>query len=219
MQTDVLARLNQVSTNKPISSNLVHPIAQLPMPLSINKNPQEALIKSIEGKPSSPLLCDHLGTAVSHAREAPILQLESYRNSINEDLSRKVRHPEAPPASGHSCSSNLYNTELEGTHAGVPFLVKPKPKSCQRWFLRMLTKVINSKCPSPSFPPFKFCLSKDAARFNHELLKSFNGDVDAIIRSHPLSPMSYGSEFKDTSVLQDFIQIPSRLDEDENNLD
>ena len=71
----------------------------------------------------------------------------------------------------------------------------------------MITRVVNSKSTSPSAPPFKFELSKDAARFNHDLLKKHNGNVDEIIRSSPFSPMSYGSEFKDTSILEDIFKF------------
>ena len=78
----------------------------------------------------------------------------------------------------------------------------------------MITKVINSKSLSLSPHQFKYCLSKDAARFDYELLKSFNGDIDAIVRWHPFSPMSYGSEFKDTSLDDEFRAI---LDEAENS--
>ena len=204
-QTKNFARpiLSESASHRP--SMIKVPIEQLPSPLSINKNPQEALIKSIEGKPSS-----HVDfpdpESVSHASEVPNRPPASGQNPINKDLRHHRRHPDIPPASGihYSYSSS---DELEGTHAGVPFLVKPKPKSSQRWFLRMISNVINSKCIAPRAPPFKFCLSKDAARFNHELLKSHNGDIDSIIRSSPFSPMSYGSEFKDTSVLQNLFQF------------
>ena len=180
-------------------------IEQLPVPLSINKNPQEVLIKSIEGKPS-PHLDFPEPVAISHASENPNPPPASGLNPITEDLHHHRRHPDVPPASETHCSSTP-TYELEGTQSGVPFLVKPKPKSSQRWFLCMILNVVNSKCIAPRPLPFKFCLSKDAACFNHELLKSYNGDVNAIIRSSPFSPMSYGLEFKDTSVLQNLFQF------------
>ena len=180
-------------------------VGQLPSPLSISKNPQEALIKSIEGKTNKH--ADHLEPEFdSPESESPISPLASSTNPINEVLQLCRHKTKAPPASGHEDHNNL-NPDLEGIHAGVPFFIKPKPRSSQRWLIRMLTRVINSKNITPSQPPFKFDLSKDTARFNHELLKKYNGDIDAIIRSSPFSPMSYGSEFKCTSVLENIFQF------------
>ena len=138
------------------------------MPLSINQNPQEALIKSIKGK-----------TKVSTGQSGGGEYLLPYNDQTKPPHASKTtklptadalpisKHPEYPPARYiHSDVS-----EIEGTLARVHFFIKPKPVHNQRWLLRVLTRVVNSRSKTPTAPPFKFELSKDAAKFNHEHLK------------------------------------------------
>lgn len=68
-------------------------------------------------------------------------------------------------------------------------------------------KVLHLKRKKPGPSPFKFKLTKEAARFNHKLLKRYNSDLDEITRSNPFNALSYGSEFKDTEVLEDLFQF------------
>ena len=54
----------------------------------------------------------------------------------------------------------------------------------------------------PSAPPFNFNLTEAAAKENFKVLSDNDMDLDKIIRSSAFSPISYGSEFKDSSLLE-----------------
>ena len=102
----------------------------------------------------------------------------------------------------------LGGPQIEGTKIDTTPHVEIMPSKAKRsWLLNTVTKVLHSKPRKPGPPPFKFELSKEAARFNHDLLNQHGGDLDAVIRSSPFNTMSYGSEFKDTEVLEDLFQF------------
>ena len=54
----------------------------------------------------------------------------------------------------------------------------------------------------PSAPPFNFNLTEAAAMENFKVLSDNDMDLDKIIRSSAFSSISYGSEFKDSSLLE-----------------
>jgi hypothetical protein len=53
---------------------------------------------------------------------------------------------------------------------------------------------------------FHFERSIEAANHNAEILERYNFDLDAILLSYPHSQISYGSEFKKSSDLQELLQ-------------
>ncbi len=68
--------------------------------------------------------------------------------------------------------------------------------------MRTITRIINSQPTNQKKPPFKFELSEAAAEENFTILKQHNMSLAAVISSSDSSPISYGSEFKPTTVLE-----------------
>ena len=62
--------------------------------------------------------------------------------------------------------------------------------------LRTLWEVIQKEIPTPKAPKFKFENTSTAAELNAKILKEFNFDFHAVLKSEKKSPMSYGSEFR-----------------------
>ena len=68
--------------------------------------------------------------------------------------------------------------------------------------MQNIMAAIDAPARVPTAPPFNFNLTEAAAVENFKVLSDNNMDLDKIIRSSAFSPISYGSEFKDSSLLE-----------------
>ena len=62
--------------------------------------------------------------------------------------------------------------------------------------LKTLWEVIQKEIPTPKAPKFQFKNTPTVAETNAKILKEFNYDLHATLKSEKESPMSYGSEFR-----------------------
>ena len=69
------------------------------------------------------------------------------------------------------------------------------------WLLHQINTIINEERATPSPAPFWFELTNAAACHNIQVLQMYDNDIDACIRAHPNSIISYGSEYRSTSSL------------------
>ena len=68
--------------------------------------------------------------------------------------------------------------------------------------LRVISQILHSKPPKIHSPPFVFEPTVEAARQNFQVLQQHDMNLDAALSSGPLSPNSFGSEFRDTAILE-----------------
>ena len=74
------------------------------------------------------------------------------------------------------------------------------------WFIPELRKVLSTHQRTPSAPPFSFESSPESAAYNEDLFMQYGGDLDKLIKSHPDTTISYGSEFRKTEVLEPLLR-------------
>ncbi len=79
----------------------------------------------------------------------------------------------------------------------------PTPKTS---FLQRVVSVYNHNTPALSKPVFTFEYSKEAALKNASILRESNFNLHKILTTENYSPISYGSEFKPTSILLQLLQ-------------
>ena len=64
-----------------------------------------------------------------------------------------------------------------------------------------LDSILRWKTPAPGTPEFCFDFDSAAAKHNLVVLRRYDMDLDRAIRSQPFSAMTYGSEFRPTTIL------------------
>lgn len=67
-------------------------------------------------------------------------------------------------------------------------------------FIKIIKTILSTKTRPVGEPPLKFEFSEEAATKNWETINKF-GSLDILIRNSPFSPMTYGSEFKESWIL------------------
>jgi hypothetical protein len=70
------------------------------------------------------------------------------------------------------------------------------------WFLPTITKILNSRVPTPSHPPLMFELSDHAASHNKLLLMQHGNSIQNLITTYPGSFISPGSKFRPDDTLE-----------------
>ena len=70
------------------------------------------------------------------------------------------------------------------------------------WFIPFIKTIINTPICPPSKSPIKYAFTNVAMLHNSKILKRHNYDIDNLISSYPGSDLSYGSEFRPTSILE-----------------
>jgi hypothetical protein len=68
-------------------------------------------------------------------------------------------------------------------------------------FIRTLREILDNPGRQISAPPILFDFSIEAAKRNWETIINFGG-LDELIKNSPFSPLSYGSEFKESRILE-----------------
>lgn len=72
--------------------------------------------------------------------------------------------------------------------------------------LEVIEKIVSTKCFKPSNPEFEFKLTSEAAAKNWLVLKKYKLNTTKAIEAQNSTPMRYGSEFRDPSILASLFQ-------------
>jgi hypothetical protein len=72
-------------------------------------------------------------------------------------------------------------------------------------FIAAIQRIFESSSPALNPPLFIFNLSQEAAEYNAAILSTHDFDLDKIIKNQHPSQISYGSEFRQVSQLQDLL--------------
>jgi hypothetical protein len=64
------------------------------------------------------------------------------------------------------------------------------------WLMQAIEQVAASEVPTPLAPPIKFDLSDDSVKFNSELLKNSDLDLEKFLAKHQDTTLNFGSEFR-----------------------
>ena len=88
-----------------------------------------------------------------------------------------------------------------------PHFAAPPPRSAwPRDLLVKIQQVICSESFKPKSPEFSFKLDKESAQKNWEVFEKYNLDIQKAIEGQSHSPMKYGSEFREVSVLEPLLK-------------
>jgi len=79
-------------------------------------------------------------------------------------------------------------------------IVEKKQKNENHPFIKIIKEILNQKKRDIHAPTICFEFSKEAARKNWDTIKNYGG-LDSLIRNSPFSPLTYGSEFKESWIL------------------
>jgi hypothetical protein len=161
--------------------------------------------------PSSPL-CTRNGYTTSHTPPTPkpntsISQPMPTNSTKSKPLISSIRNL------GRIASSELANQQIIGklldpkTRNHLPnditaILPNPIfPISSQHHDSEIVHRIISSiheDCATPSAPPFIFEISQSAADHNIQILRRNDYNLDTVVKSHPTSTCTFGSEFRTT---------------------
>jgi hypothetical protein len=64
------------------------------------------------------------------------------------------------------------------------------------WLMQAIEEVAGTAAVTPLAPPIRFDLSEDSVKFNSELLKESNLDVEEFLAKHQDTTLNFGSEFR-----------------------
>lgn len=161
--------------------------------------PNRLLSLTDRSSPPSPLSSlDRPGSLKTPPRAAP--RPSSPFDELSQTPPPSLSSLDRPGANKPSTTSDANQSSLLDTPTVATTTPRPSISS-------IIAEIVASRSPTPGPTQFQFTLDVASAVHNGKILEAYNFDLASAIQSDGNSPLLFGSEFRDTKILEPLLGI------------